>query len=84
MFSLKGKSAVITGGGSGIGQAIAMLFAKQGATVHILELNAAAAAQTIAEIGAGGKALAYSCDVSKQQEVAGYLQRDWSGGYPGQ
>ena len=40
MFSLKGKSAVITGGGSGIGKAISILFAKQGATVHIIELNA--------------------------------------------
>ena len=69
MFSLKGKSAVITGGGSGIGKAIAMLFAKQGAEVHIIELNAAAAAQAIAEIGDQGTAFAYSCDVSKQQQV---------------
>jgi 2-keto-3-deoxy-L-fuconate dehydrogenase len=36
MFSLKNKSAVITGGGSSIGKAIAVLFAKQGATVHII------------------------------------------------
>ena len=41
MFSLKGKSAVVTGGGSGIGKAIAILFAKQGAEVHIIELNKA-------------------------------------------
>ena len=70
MFSLKGKSAVITGGGSGIGKAIAILFAKQGATVHIIELNADAAAQTIDEIGSEGVGFAYSCDVSNQQLVA--------------
>lgn len=70
MFSLKGKSAVITGGGSGIGKAIALLFAKQGAAVHIIELNAGAAAQTIDEIASEGSAFSYSCDVSNQQLVA--------------
>jgi 2-keto-3-deoxy-L-fuconate dehydrogenase len=69
MFSLKGKSAVITGGGSGIGKAIAIRFATQGAKVHIIELNGDAAAQTIAEIGSDGTAVAYSCDVSNQQQV---------------
>lgn len=52
MYSLEGKSAVITGGGSGIGKAIATLFARQGATVHLIELNAEAAAATVAEINA--------------------------------
>ena len=51
MFSLTGKTAVATGGGSGIGKAISKLFAKQGAIVHIIELNADAAQQTIEEIG---------------------------------
>lgn len=46
MFSLKDKVAVITGGGSGIGQAIAVLFAKQGARVHILDLSAESGAET--------------------------------------
>ncbi|GAA4104197.1 glucose 1-dehydrogenase [Mucilaginibacter panaciglaebae] len=70
MFSLKEKSAVITGGGSGIGRAISVLFAEAGATVHIMELNADAAAETVNEITqAGGKALAYSCNVSNQQQV---------------
>src|SRR6476469_6087786 len=57
MFSLKGKYAVITGGGSGIGKAISILFAKQGATVHIIEMNQF------------GKAFSHACDVSKQKEV---------------
>jgi len=70
MFSLTGKSAVITGGGSGIGKAISTLFAKQGATVHIIELSEAAVEQTINEItAAGGNAFGYSCNVSNQKEV---------------
>ena len=39
MFSLKGKSAVVTGAGSGIGQAIALALAKQGAFVDVLEID---------------------------------------------
>nr|WP_199076090.1 SDR family oxidoreductase [Pedobacter sp. ASV19] len=70
MFSLKGKSAVITGGGSGIGKAISLCFAKQGAAVHIIELNADGASETVQEIkAAGGNALAYGCDVSRQEQV---------------
>lgn len=76
MFSLKEKSAVITGGGSGIGKAIAQLFARQGAIVHIIELNADAAADSIAEITAhGGQAFAYGCDVSDQQQIVTTYQK---------
>jgi 2-keto-3-deoxy-L-fuconate dehydrogenase len=70
MFSLTGKNAIITGGGSGIGKAISTLFAKQGAIVHVIELNAEAGEQTATEIeDAGGKAFVYSADVSNQQQV---------------
>lgn len=70
MFNLNGKTAIITGGGSGIGKAIAVLFAKQGAKVHIIELNESAAADTVTEIEQfNGSAKAHSCDVSKQQDV---------------
>jgi 2-keto-3-deoxy-L-fuconate dehydrogenase len=70
MFSLKGKSVVITGGGSGIGKAISVLFGKQGAFVHIIELNADAAKETVDEIvNDGGKAISYSCNVSDQQQI---------------
>lgn len=70
MFSLQDKTAVITGGGSGIGKAIALLFAKQGAAVHIIELNKQAADDVANEIiKAGSKAFAHSCDVTNQQEV---------------
>jgi len=50
MFRLDNKIAVITGGGSGIGKAIAKLFAKQGAIVHILEWNTDTANETAEEI----------------------------------
>ncbi|MEQ7800982.1 glucose 1-dehydrogenase [Pedobacter sp. ASV1-7] len=70
MFSLKGKSAIITGGGSGIGKAISVLFARQGAHVHIIELNADAGLQTVNEIKEmGGLADVHSCNVVNQETV---------------
>ena len=70
MFKLTGKIAVITGGGSGIGRAISLLFAQSGAEVHILELNQEAASAVVDEISASsGKAYAYGVDVSKQEEM---------------
>lgn len=70
MFNLTNKTAVITGGASGIGKAIALLFARQGATVHILDLNKENTEAALHEIMAnGGKAVAHTCDVSIQKEV---------------
>ncbi|MFI5161117.1 MAG: SDR family NAD(P)-dependent oxidoreductase [Sphingobacteriales bacterium] len=67
MFSLKNKTAIITGGGSGIGKAIAVLFAQQGAAVHIIELDEKAAAETVKEIG--DTAAYHICNISDQQKV---------------
>jgi len=70
MFSLSNKTALVTGGGSGIGRAISMLFAKQGASVFILDLDEKGAAQTVEEIkAAGGNAGFILCNVSDQQAV---------------
>lgn len=70
MFKLTGKKAVVTGGGSGIGKAIAIVFARQGAEVHIIELREEAAQETVAEIeAAGGTATIHTCDVSSQAQV---------------
>ncbi len=70
MFSLSNKTALVTGGGSGIGRAISTLFAKQGASVYILDLDEKGAAQTVEEIkAAGGQAGFIICNVSDQQAV---------------
>lgn len=70
MFDLTGKTAIVTGGGSGIGKAISLLFARQGASVFIFDYDKRAASGVADEIiKAGGKAMALGCDVSNQQEV---------------
>jgi 2-keto-3-deoxy-L-fuconate dehydrogenase len=70
MFRLDNKIAVITGGGSGIGKAIAKLFAEQGAIVHILEFNIDSANETASEIKKNsGKVFVHNCNVADQQEV---------------
>ena len=70
VFDLTGKVAAVTGGGSGIGQSICTLFAKQGAKVYVLDLTAESAQGTLDIITKdGGKAEAIACDVSNQANV---------------
>lgn len=70
MLDLKLKKAVITGGGSGIGRATALLFARQGADVHILDLNTDQANAVSEEIKAsGGKCQVHACNVADQHMV---------------
>ena len=62
---LQNHVAVVTGAASGIGSAIALGFAREGAQVAVLDVNGEGAAKTAAEIGAaGGKAQAFTLDVS--------------------
>ncbi len=70
MFRLDQKTAIITGAGSGIGKAIALLFARQGATVFILDRDEAGGNHTEAAItAAGSKAVFYPCDVASQEAI---------------
>ncbi len=79
-FSLKGKRAVVTGGASGIGWAIAQTLAARGAAVHILDLNEESSKEAVSAIvDAGGSATAHRCDVTDGAEVAtvfGEILRD--------
>ena len=64
---LTGKTAVITGAGSGIGAATARLLARHGAKVHVADITADAAAAVAREIGGG--ATDHLIDVSRPEEV---------------
>ncbi|WP_291148362.1 SDR family NAD(P)-dependent oxidoreductase [Flavobacterium sp. UBA7680] len=76
MFSLQSKKAVITGGGSGIGRAIAVLFAKQGAEVHIIDLSIESAQDAVDEIkNAGGNVFSHACNVSSQADVKATFEK---------
>lgn len=67
----QGKTALVTGAGSGIGRATAIAFAREGAKVMTADLNLAACEETVALIkAAGGKAAAMNCDVAREEEVA--------------
>lgn len=72
MLSLSGKTAVVTGGGSGIGRAVVQRFAERGARLVVLDLSEAAAAESVAAArAAGADARVAICDVSDSASVAG-------------
>ena len=68
--NLEGKSALVTGGASGIGRATALAFAREGARVAVADIMQDAAQRTVTEIEAiGGQALAIACDVTDDDAV---------------
>jgi 3-oxoacyl-[acyl-carrier protein] reductase len=73
---LQGRVAAITGGALGIGRATALLFAREGATVALGDVEVAKAEQVAREIaGAGGKAIAIGLDVGDAAQVQAFVDR---------
>ncbi|WP_298850285.1 SDR family NAD(P)-dependent oxidoreductase [uncultured Ruegeria sp.] len=67
---LEGKTAVITGGASGMGRATALLFAQEGAAVSIFDINDEEGQKTVQMIrDQGGKASYFHCDVTKADDI---------------
>ena len=71
---LEGKTAIVTGAGSGFGEGIAKRFAAEGAQVVVADINGNTAGRVAGEIGeAGGRAQAHVADVSKSEDTAAMI-----------
>jgi 3-oxoacyl-[acyl-carrier protein] reductase len=69
IMRLRGKTAIVTGGGSGFGEGIAKTYAREGANVVVNDLNGATAERVASEIAlAGGKAIAVAGDVTRSDD----------------
>ena len=75
-ISLKGKNAIITGAGSGMGRRTALMLAEAGANILVSDLNPVTAAET-AEMAKkfGNKAISCKCDVGNLKEIQDMVAR---------
>ena len=72
---LKGKTAIITGSGRGIGRAIALAMAEQGANIVVNDVNMESAGEVVAEIEAMGRqAIAVKADVTSEEQVKAMIE----------
>ena len=75
-MQLQGKVAIITGAATGIGRATALLFAKEGASVVVADINEDDAQRTVADIeDKGGSARFVQTDVSEAEDVQALMER---------
>jgi sorbose reductase len=76
LFNLRGKSALVTGGSSGIGKAVALAYAEAGAQVAVAARHPEALDEVAGEIAAaGGKVVAVRCDVTQPEQVTQMVER---------
>lgn len=75
-FSMRGKTAIVTGSSRGIGRAIAIAYARAGASVVITSRKADACEAVVREIEAeGGHAVAVGCNISSKEQIAALVER---------
>lgn len=83
MREIRGKTALVTGAASGIGRAISLQLAGEGARLYLVDVNAVGLAAVVADVQRrGGEALARQCDVSQPRQVTsavGHLLDRWGG-----
>lgn len=79
-FDLTGKKAIVTGGGSGIGRAIAIILAAHGAEAHIMDIDESAAEKVVKEIeNENGKASGWKCNVADAADVQAVFRKALDG-----
>src|SRR5579872_560736 len=76
MRSFKGKKALVTGAASGIGRAIALALAAEGAVLRLLDIDASGLGRTAEEVrAAGAEAATMVCDLASAEQVSGCVSR---------